>query len=200
MSEQKTLDKWTPKPRNRKARLVIYDFDGTIFNSPDRPEGETAYFEATGQTFPFSGWWGRKETLLPPIVPQEPGSEWYIERTVNAFREDAKRQDTELILMTGRPFKNRKRIIELCELNQMVFHGHYFRGQPGQKGRDTLEIKSNFITEDLMHEGLTVIEIWEDRPEHTSAFFNLARQWKKKYKHLEKIIIHDVLQGTSNVV
>ena len=197
MSKQQTLEKWLPKPRNKKRRLVIYDFDGTLFDSPNREIGEVAYFEATGQTFPFSGWWGRAESLLPPIVPEKPGEEWLIADTIAAYREDFKDEHSELVLMTGRPFKNRKRVIAICEHFNLMFHAHYFRGQPGQKGRDTLEIKSNFITEDLMHEGLEVLEIWEDRPEHTSAFFELAKRWKDKYHHLEKIVIHDVLQGTA---
>jgi hypothetical protein len=197
MSKQQTLEKWLPKPRNRKNRLVIYDFDGTLFNSPDREAGELSYLEATGNTLPFPGWWGRLESLSPPIVPEKPGEEWLIADTITAYREDFKDEETELVLMTGRPFKNRKRVIAICEHFDLIFHGHYFRGQPGQKGRDTLEIKSNFITEDLMHEGLTVLEIWEDRPEHTSAFFTLAKRWKSKFTHLERIVIHDVLQGTS---
>ena len=79
MSKQQTLEKWLPtKPRNRKRRAVIYDFDGTIFNSPDREAGELAYLEATGNMFPFPGWWGRIESLMPPVIPEKPGPEWLI--------------------------------------------------------------------------------------------------------------------------
>ena len=40
---------------------VIYDFDGTLFHSPDREKGEVAYLEATGELWPFDGWFGRIE-------------------------------------------------------------------------------------------------------------------------------------------
>ena len=193
-----TVEKWLPKPLNpksRKKRAVVYDFDGTLFKSPVREVGEAIYLEATGKELPFPGWWGRIESLSPPIIPEKPGEEWLIAPTVDAYWEDAKDQDTELILMTGRPFKNRKRVISILQCFNMEFHAHYFRGQPGQKGRDTLEIKANFITEDIMHQGLRVLEIHEDRPEHTSAFFDLSKKWKSKFDHLERITIHDVLSG-----
>jgi len=193
MNKQKTLEKWLPKARPRRSRVVIYDFDGTIFNSPDRETGELALFEATGQTFTFPGWWGRLESLMPPVVPEKPGDEWLIPATVAAYREDAKDEHSELILMTGRPFKNRKRVLEICNHFDLLFHEHYFRGQPGQRGRDTLEIKMNFIQDDLIHPGLKTLEIWEDRPEHVSAFLDLAKRWKSKYQI--GVVIHDALQG-----
>lgn len=184
----------------RKKRCVIYDFDGTIFKSPDRDAGELAYFTETGQMFTFPGWWGRLESLIPPVVPDKPSEDWFISDTISAYREDFKDENTEVILMTGRPYKHRKRIFEICEHYDLLFDNHYFRGQPGQKGRDTLEIKANLITEHVINKELRKLEIWEDRPEHTSSFFNLAKSWKSKYLHLEEIIIHDVLKGTSNLV
>ena len=175
-------------------RLVIYDFDGTLFNSPNRETGEIAYFEATGKEFPFQGWWGRLESLMPPIVPEKPGTEWLIPKPVASYREDRKNPNSQLVLMTGRPFKNRKRIIEICDSHDIKFDKYFFRGQPGQKGRDTLEIKCNFIQE-LIHPKLEILEIWEDRPEHVSAFFNFSKILKKNFNNLKTILIHDVLNS-----
>ena len=176
----------------RKSRLVIYDFDGTIFKSPDRKAGEDISLQLTGKKLPFPGWWGRKESLLPPIVPEKPGKEWYIEHSIAAYREDIKDDDTEVILMTGRIFKNRKRVIEICQNADILFHDHYFSGQPGHKGKNTLEIKSNFILNDLMHENLKILEIWEDRPEHVEGFLNLTKKMHREILHLQKTIILDV--------
>jgi hypothetical protein len=198
MSKAQTLEKWLPKPKSNKSRIVIFDFDNTIFNSLNREQGETVYFEATGKMLPFPGWWGRMESMSPPIVPEIPGPEWYIPETLAGYKEDAKDPNADLVLMTGRPFKHRKRVIFLCQNQGMEFHHHYFRGQPNQRGRDTFEIKTNFIQDDLIHPELKILEIWEDRPEHTSAFMDLAKKWKSKYRnHLEQVIIHDVLLKTT---
>jgi hypothetical protein len=177
---------------HRKRRVVIYDFDGTLFYSPDRETGERRYFEATGRKFGFEGWWGREESLIPPIVPDRPSEEWWVANTIAAYRRDASDENTEVVLMTGRPFKHSPRVIELCEQNGLKFHSHYFRGQPGQQGRDTLEVKSNFIKQDIMHRNLAILEIWEDRPEHVSSFVKLAQGWRENYSNLEQVVIHDV--------
>jgi len=176
-----------------KARVAIYDFDGTIFHSPEREQGELSYFNATGEFFPHAGWWGKNETLIPPIVPQIPDSSWYLQETLKAHREDSLRDDTEVILMTGRPYKNRHRILEICDLAGLKFDRHFFKGQPGQKGSDTFSVKRNFIQDHIFHPELKVLEIWEDRPEHVSNFINIAKYWKfKTNKTLEQIIVHDV--------
>jgi len=174
-------------------RAVIFDFDGTIFKSPDRNEGAKTYREATGMLFPYQGWWGRVETLSPPIVPEKPGEEWFIEETIKAYREDAKDENSKLYLMTGRPHKIRRRVIDILDSYDLKFHEYYFRGHPGSKGRDTLEIKKNLIEAHVLHPKLEILEIWEDRPEHVSEFFNLAKRWKA---NLHKAVIHDVTYGT----
>lgn len=215
MSRDATLQKWLkdlpqkpgkqelppPKPRNRKKRISIYDFDGTLFNSPDRERGETLLFEATGELWPHQGWWGRAESLLPPIVPEKPGEEWFVAPTVEAYREDAKDEHTELILMTGRPYRLRWRVQQILDHHGIAFHDYRYRGMKGQKGRNTFEIKTNIIELELVHPALEILEIWEDRPEHTSDFLTLARRWKAKYRdHLRKVVIHDVMTGQHHTI
>lgn len=170
------------------TKMAIFDFDGTLVKSPDRTEGENLYFEATGKMFPFGGWWGRLETLIPPVFPQNPTEEYFIKPIVEAYKLTAQCPQTELILMTGRPYKHRKRIVEILDCQNLKFHQYYFRGQPGQKGRDTLEIKCNFI-DDLIHDSLEKLEIYEDRATHVSFFYDMRKKWKNKVK---EVIIHDV--------
>jgi hypothetical protein len=179
-----------------KDRIVIYDFDGTIFHSPEREQGETIYFEATGELYPYEGWWGRKETLTPPIVPQIPDASWYLQETLNAHKEDSSRKDTEVILMTGRAYKLRHRILEICDIANLKFDRHFFKGQPGQKGTATFDVKRNFIQDYILHPNLKFLEIWEDRPNHVCDFVNIAKYWKSNHhKYLEQITVHDVKTG-----
>lgn len=183
----------------KQSRAVIYDFDGTLFNSPTREQGELSYFETTGKNFPFPGWWGRLESLIPPVIPEKPGEEWLIQRTISAYRNDCLDNNTRCVLMTGRPYKNRKRIIEICDHHNLKFQSYYFRGQPGQIGRDTLQIKSNIILNEILHNDLEILEIWEDRPEHISGFFDFSKRIIKNTS-LKKIIIHDVISEVSNEI
>lgn len=176
------------------VRTVIYDFDGTLFNSPTREQAKTCL----NKDFAFEGWWGRPESLLPPVVPQNPTSEWYIQHTIEQYRKDAQNQNTKLVLMTGRPIKIRTRVQEICDFYELKFHEYYFRGQKNQKGNDTFEIKCNFITQSIMHEELKVLEIHEDREEHVQGFIESAKFWKKNYGNLDKIVVHDVVQRHSH--
>lgn len=199
MSKDLTLQKWLPQGSLlSKKRVVIYDFDNTLFNSPGREEGEVLYLEGTGNLWPFGGWWGRIETLMPPIVPDPIPESMWIASTLAAYREDQKDKDAYLVMMTGRPFKCRKRVREILDSQNIVFHEEFYRGMKGQRGSDTLEIKLNIIEGKalgpLIHNSLEVLEIWEDRPEHSSRFMTEAKRWKSKYgNHLRKVIIHDVL-------
>jgi len=179
-----------PKRRNR---LVIYDFDGTIFRSPDREEGSMAFYEATGNRWPHQGWWGRIETLTPPVIPDPIPEEMWIQETLDFHQKDIEDENSFVVLMTGRPYKVRRRVREILDSKNILFHREYYRGMPGQKGRDTFDIKVNIMEEDLFHDALNILEIHEDRQEHLSAFMTKAKRWKSLMsKHLEKIIIRDV--------
>lgn len=136
------------------------------------------------------------ESLMPPVVPHPPPETLLVAATVEAYRKDAQDENTNLVLMTGRPFKSRKRVQEILDHFGLKFHAYHYRGMSGQKGRDTLEIKLNIIENDLIHSGLEVLEIWEDRPEHTSAFMTQA---KRRWSHL-KVIIHDVMTGAHHQI
>ena len=49
------------------TELFVYDFDGTLFDSPLRIAGMQEYEMATGQKWPYKDWWGVAESLLPPL-------------------------------------------------------------------------------------------------------------------------------------
>jgi hypothetical protein len=172
-----------------KNRLVIYDFDGTLFDSPDREKGHRIYRAATNSDFPFQGWWGRPESLLPPIVPQEPDEKWFIKSTIQVYKNDAADENTSVILMTGRPVKMRQRVKQILDSQKLKFDAYFFSGQKNSKGTDTGEIKLNYILE-LLEPKYKTLELWEDRPSQIDFFIeNLPKSC-----NLEKIIVHDAVK------
>jgi hypothetical protein len=188
MSQNLTQRKWL----QQKPHCAIFDFDSTLFNSPDKETGELLYLEGTGELWPHAGWWGRIESLLPPVVPDPVPIDLFIEETILGYKEAVKNK-AQLVLMTGRPFRTRRRVEEILKSRDLVFDNYFYRGMKGQTGRNTLEIKTNIILNELIHPSLEVLEIWEDRPEHTSEFMTLAKKLKSKYSnHLTKVIVHDV--------
>lgn len=178
-----------------KNRIAIYDFDGTLFHSPEREQGSQIYQQATGQPWPYQGWWGRAETLSPPIVPENPGPEWFIDHVVQNQRADSSDPATTTILMTGRPAKIGGRVRQILDSHGLRFDKYFFRGQRNSVGNDTLEIKANYIR-DLITPDTTTLEIWEDRPEHVAEFKVLGDELRAKHGNLAKILVHDVSSGS----
>ena len=193
-----TFEKFvTIKESEEIKKLVIYDFDGTLFKSPDDKEGKEIYEEETGEPWPFKGWWGRNESLLPPIVPQKPDPHWYIQNVVSNQKKDSEDPNAKVVLMTGRPFQIKNRVMEILDHAGIRFDNTFFAGQSGTKGSGTFEIKSNNIKM-LLNNDFDLLEIWEDRPEHVEAFTDLGQQLKKTNPRLQSVIIHDVPNGTTN--
>lgn len=44
-------------------KLVSFDFDGTLFFTPEEEMGKSIFKNITGLDWPYRGWWGRKESL-----------------------------------------------------------------------------------------------------------------------------------------
>ncbi len=49
------------------TKLFVFDFDGTLFKTPDPVSGRQFYEESTGHMWPYTGWLSRPESLLPPL-------------------------------------------------------------------------------------------------------------------------------------
>lgn len=182
----------TESSYKQRNRLLIYDFDGTLFESPDRKKGSILYHKATGNYWPYRGWWGRIESLITPVIPDPIPESLWVKEVVGRYREDIKDKNAFVVLMTGRPYKIRHRVKEILNSQNIIFHREYYRGMPGQKGRDTLDIKINIMEKKLFHDNLKSVEIFEDRTEHLNAFMTKAKLWKSLMaNNLEKIVVHD---------
>lgn len=144
-------------------KIHVYDFDGTLFRSPEKPTW-----------WKDKGWWGKLESLNPPCVPEKPGSDWWVESTVEAAKKSISDPEAFAVLCTGRLSGK--------------FHGRMFDllGQAGLRfdevhltpGGGTLPFKLRVI-EALLHKlnDVAKVEIWEDRSEHVGAFKSVVEQF-----------------------
>jgi len=135
-------------------RIAIFDFDGTLFNSPDRPDD-----------WPHAGFWGRPESLEPPIVPLVPDKRWYIGRTVAAAKIAMSDPETYTCMLTGRTPRFERRIFALLAHAGLFFDDYRFATTGG-----TLPFKINTIIELADRFPTATVEMWEDRPEHVGPF------------------------------
>ena len=95
--------------------IHIYDFDGTLFRSPETPEGWD------------NGWWISSESLNPPCVPIEPSGSWWIPSTVSAAKASISNPEVFAVMMTGRPVSTgfRYRVPELLKSAGLRFDEVY---------------------------------------------------------------------------
>ena len=137
------------------TQLHIYDFDGTLFRSPEKPEWWT------------KGWWGRIESLSPPCVPEKPDAEWWVPSAVSAAHKSISNASVYSVMMTGRPTKFGARVHELLASVGLRFDEHLFVGA-GAGG--TLGSKLKHIDALMTKLAVTRVEMWEDRTEHIGPF------------------------------
>lgn len=142
-------------------QLSIFDFDGTLFASPERPDWWT-----------HQGFWGRPESLNPPYVPERPDADWWSYKVVAEARRAISDPDTYAVLLTGRPGKLEHRIKALLNGVGLHFAEYHFAGSGG-----TLAGKFR-VLDDLVAKipDLGIVEMWEDRPEHIGSFESYLKQ------------------------
>lgn len=98
-------------------KLAIYDFDGTLIDSPEPNPGKEIWKEKTGQEYPHKGWWGRKESLNTDVFEIKP-----FPRILFQFKKDLVVPSTRVIILTSRLEKLRHKLENVLEMNNIHPH------------------------------------------------------------------------------
>lgn len=89
---------------NIKKTLVVFDFDGTLFKSPYKPEDWKG------------AWWSNIKSLTPPLVPENPGNEWWNDEICEEAFSSLADPELYTVMLTGRIDRVfNKRVNELLE-------------------------------------------------------------------------------------
>lgn len=71
------------KAKGQPTVLNVFDFDGTLMDSPLPEDGKKKYKEITGNDWPHKGWWGQIDSLKPfDVKPIEGTKDLYNQYTV----------------------------------------------------------------------------------------------------------------------
>jgi len=144
------------------AELHLYDFDGTLFRSPFAP----AVWDGD--------WWSDVRSLIPPCVPQRPGSEWWINKTVSSAQRSIADSNVFAVLTTGRPANSglRFRVPELLKDKGLRFDEVHLAPPAG-----TLAFKKGVLSKLLRrYPFIDTVRIWDDRRSHLPEFMDTAVQ------------------------
>jgi hypothetical protein len=145
-------------------RITIFDFDGTLVNTPLKPENWKG------------GWWGRKESMLPPHLPNVEEIKEKLPHFVNRkvhqeYIKSLEEPETLTVFMTGRHTGLKWLVLDLLKAFDIFPEASEKQRAFFTRGGNTLDFKINMI-EQLLEEFKEVcfIEMWEDREEHAIAF------------------------------
>ena len=145
--------------------LHLFDFDGTLFRSPERPDW-----------WKDKGWWGKFESLGPPCVPDHPSADWWVASTVDAAKKSISDPETYAVLATGRlAGRFHKRVLELLGQAGLRFDEVHLT-----PGGGTLPFKLGLMEKLIEKLGVEKVEVWEDRSEHVGAFESVIKQFGKE--------------------
>ena len=142
-------------------KLTIWDFDGTLVDTPLPEEGKKIYKEKTGKDWPHAGWWGQPLSLDMSVfdMPTVPS-------VIADYEKEKTDPSTMTVMLTGRMVKLGDLVRKILADKHLTFDEYHFnRGG----STDTAKIKT---MEDILRRVNTIREIhmWDDREEHIPVF------------------------------
>ena len=141
-----------------KTKLYIFDFDGTLFRSPEKPD----QFEG--------GWWGKDYSLSPPCVPQSPGNEWWVPEVVSEANSAINDPEAISVLMTGRLAKIfSNRMSELLGSAGLTFHEVMLSDSGDTQAFKMRQIK-RLLSE---NPSINFVKIYDDRRDYLISYSSL---------------------------
>jgi len=118
-------------------RLAVYDFDGTLMDSPEPETGKQIWKEKTGQEYPHQGWWGRKESLDTDVFDIKP-----FPNILGKLKADMADPDTTTIILTSRMEKLRPQLENILNLNGIKVDELITKNGSDDKGDVILKIEN----------------------------------------------------------
>jgi len=143
------------KAKGQPTVLNVFDFDGTLMNSPLPEEGKVKYKELTGQEWPHRGWWGQIDSLKPFDVKP-------IESTKDLYNQYSVLPNSVNVLMTNRLAKFEPVVKE--KLSGLYIFDYYdFKNDNREKPDRIKDILKN-------NPSIEIINIFDDMDEQIERF------------------------------
>jgi len=134
--------------------LVIFDFDGTLFKSPRRPN------KWRGK------WWGNTASLMEPLVPPVPDGSWWNNEICERAFEHLSDKECYVIMLTGRKELFSNRVKELLSQKELGFPYIGLADDGGAAESKLAHVKSLLSNNPY----IDYITFYDDREEHFPIF------------------------------
>jgi len=155
-------------------KIVVIDFDATLFHTPSPEKGKKRYEVMTGEAYPHKGWWGRPESLDMDIMDIQPNGE-----IVDIYKECESDPRCMTVLCTGRLSKLKTEVKDILKRHSIFFDEENFN-----PGMSTLTYKLDTLGR--LHSQYPDAEmiLYDDRDDHIPSF----KEWASDKEGVE--IVH----------
>eukprot|EP00184_Porphyridium_aerugineum_P007571 CAMPEP_0184697206 /NCGR_PEP_ID=MMETSP0313-20130426/4236_1 /TAXON_ID=2792 /ORGANISM="Porphyridium aerugineum, Strain SAG 1380-2" /LENGTH=400 /DNA_ID=CAMNT_0027155971 /DNA_START=327 /DNA_END=1529 /DNA_ORIENTATION=- len=90
--------------------LHVIDFDGTLVWTPGPQEGKEIFKMHTGRDFKHQGWWGRPESLQPPVIQSPTPMAYLNSQIAKVLHQSRYDHSIDAFVLTGRVEKLRPEV------------------------------------------------------------------------------------------
>ncbi|MCK9477748.1 MAG: DUF2410 domain-containing protein [Candidatus Muirbacterium halophilum] len=149
-------------------KLISYDFDGTLFLTPEPNVGKIIWKEKTGLDYPHRGWWSKIESLDTEIF-----NIYVNEKVYNQYIMDKKDPNNIIILATGRLDKvpeMRESVEKILNKYNIIFDDIYLN-----YGINTFYFKIKLFEKLIKTHNIKEFTMYDDREEHIAKFVDWAK-------------------------
>jgi len=145
-------------------RLIVFDFDGTLINSPESEEGKKIWLQTKGEEYPHLGWWGRPESLDLNVFDIKPFPSVLLQ-----LKKELVTPNTYVIILTSRMEKLRPYVQAVLDKNGIVVDKLDMKRAEGDKGVKILRYFKQFPE-------LKTICVYDDRESDIQSYENIRTQ------------------------
>jgi hypothetical protein len=143
------------------TKLSVFDFDGTLIDTPLPEFGKPKWEEKTGTPWAHKGWWSKPESLDMKVFDMPT-----IPSVISAVKAEFAKDNTMVIMLTGRIPKLAKEVKAILDSKGLRFDAYLYN-----YGDETSANKREQMEKILKdHPSITEIELWDDRDLHIPVF------------------------------
>lgn len=144
-----------------KTKIEIFDFDGTLVDTPLPDTGKREYQDKTGNPWPYEGWWGRHESLDMNVFDMPT-----VSMVIDGYKKAKADSNTIVIMLTGRMQKLSADVEKILQAKGLSFDG-YFYNRGGETGDAKMKSMDTLLKQ---YPEVNEIEMWDDRVAHVPRF------------------------------
>jgi hypothetical protein len=175
-------------------KLQVFDFDGTLCDSPMPDMGKKIFKEKTGNVYPHKGWWGRPESLDINMFEFN-----MFDKVLNLLNKENSNPESYVMVLTSRMEKLRPQLSKILSDKNIHVNKLDMKKNEKTKGEKILDYIKEFPK-------LKEIDVFDDRDSDIESYMEIESKIPKNIKfriHLAKegeLSLVNGVRGISEII